>query len=47
MYVFQETIQEHRDTVDLKNPRDVIDTFLIEMMENKDKKSKFIFNQQS
>ncbi|XP_059054095.1 farnesoate epoxidase-like [Achroia grisella] len=30
-----ETIKEHRDSIDINNPRDVIDAFLIEMMDNK------------
>ncbi|XP_052754988.1 farnesoate epoxidase-like isoform X2 [Galleria mellonella] len=30
-----ETIKEHRDSIDINNPRDVIDAFLIEMIEHK------------
>ncbi|XP_072947790.1 farnesoate epoxidase-like isoform X2 [Epargyreus clarus] len=37
LYMFlKETIQEHEQTLDSNHPRDVIDTFLIEMSQNKE-----------
>lgn len=39
----QETIEEHERSLDVKNPRDVIDAFLIEKRESKDQTSKYYY----
>ncbi|CAG9793846.1 unnamed protein product [Diatraea saccharalis] len=40
--LLQKVIEEHRTTLDLDNPRDVIDSFLIEMHQNKENSCKYI-----
>lgn len=34
--VLQDVVEEHRATLDRDNPRDIIDSYLIEMEERKD-----------